>query len=117
MKKEDLRVIKTKTSIKDSFIDLVKEKGYNKVSVTDIVKKANINRNTFYLHYEDKEDLIKTLISDATVKMDSFFDSVQFLKQTTFDNISGQRPKNICPFTTPAQVKLSLKHLAVLQKK
>ena len=88
MRKEDLRVIKTKISIKDSFIDLVKEKGYNKVSVTDIVKKANINRNTFYLHYEDKEDLIKTLISEATVKMDSFFQTVQFLKQTTFANIS-----------------------------
>ena len=25
----------------------------------EIVKKANINRNTFYLHYEDKEDLVK----------------------------------------------------------
>ena len=47
MKKEDLRVIKTKISIKESFIELVKKKGFNKVSVTDIVQKANINRNTF----------------------------------------------------------------------
>ena len=46
MKKEDLRIIKTKQAIKDSFIELVEVKGYNRVSVTDIVKKANINRNT-----------------------------------------------------------------------
>ena len=44
MKKEDLRVTKTKDSIKVSFIELVRKKGYNKVSVTDIVSKANINQ-------------------------------------------------------------------------
>ena len=38
MKKEDLRIRKTKHSIKEAFIDLVKKKGYKKVSVTDIVK-------------------------------------------------------------------------------
>ena len=40
MKKEDLRSIKTKKSIKESFIELVEIKGYNKVSVSDIVNKA-----------------------------------------------------------------------------
>lgn len=88
MKKEDLRIIKTKQSIKDSFIELVKEKGYNKVSVTDIVNKANINRNTFYLHYEDKEDLIKQLLNDSAVKIGSLLGYADFLKHTNFSNIS-----------------------------
>lgn len=88
MKKEDLRVIKTKISIKESFIELVKKKGYNKVSVTDIVQKANINRNTFYLHYEDKEDLIKKLLDDSAMKIESFLGAADFLKKTTFANIS-----------------------------
>jgi AcrR family transcriptional regulator len=88
LKKEDLRIIKTKQSIKDSFIELVKEKGYNKVSVTDIVNKANINRNTFYLHYEDKEDLIKQLLNDSAVKIGSLLGYADFLKHTNFSNIS-----------------------------
>ena len=88
MKKEDLRVIKTKISIKESFIELVKKKGFNKVSVTDIVQKANINRNTFYLHYEDKEDLIKKLLDDSAMKIESFLGAADFLKKTTFANIS-----------------------------
>lgn len=88
MKKEDLRVIKTKISIKESFIELVKKKGFNKVSVTDIVQKANINRNTFYLHYEDKEDLIKKLLDDSAMKIESFLGAADFLKKTTFTNIS-----------------------------
>ncbi len=60
--KIDLRVIKTKKLIKDSFIQLIEENGYSKVTVTDIVNKALINRNTFYLHYLDKEDLIDEIL-------------------------------------------------------
>lgn len=88
MKKEDLRIRKTKHSIKESFIDLVKKKGYKKVSVTDIVKEANINRNTFYLHYEDKEDLIKKLILENTNKIKNKIGSSTLLEKTTFFNIS-----------------------------
>lgn len=62
---EDLRVKKTKKLIKDSFLELLEEKGYSKVSVTDITNRAMINRNTFYLHYVDKEDLIDKLIFDT----------------------------------------------------
>ena len=88
MKKEDLRVTKTKQSIKNSFIELVKKKGYNKVSVTDIVSKANINRNTFYLHYEDKEDLIKKLLDDSSSRIESMLGYAEFLKYTTFSTIN-----------------------------
>lgn len=63
-RKQDLRVVKTKTLIKNSFLELIEEKGYSKVSVTDIVDKAMINRNTFYLHYLDKEDLINEMITE-----------------------------------------------------
>ena len=88
MKKEDLRITKTKQAIKGSFIALVKQKGYNKVSVTDIVNKANINRNTFYLHYQDKEDLIKKLLNDSALKIGKLLGYADFLKHTNFSNIS-----------------------------
>ena len=57
-RKQDLRVIKTKMAIRHAFLELIEVNGYSKVNVTDIVEKAMINRNTFYLHYLDKEDLI-----------------------------------------------------------
>lgn len=87
MKKEDLRIIKTKQAIKDSFIELVEVKGYNRVSVTDIVKKANINRNTFYLHYEDKDDLIKKLVAETTEKMGAALGATQFLRNASLSDI------------------------------
>ena len=88
MKKEDLRITKTKQSIKEAFIELVKKKGYNKVSVTDIVRFANINRNTFYLHYEDKEDLAKHLLNDSAKRMEILLKYADFLKHTNFSTIS-----------------------------
>ena len=47
MKKEDLRITKTKQAIKDSFIELVEVKGYNRVSVTDIVKRLILTEILF----------------------------------------------------------------------
>ena len=67
-KKEDLRVIKTKKIIKTSFIELAKNIEYQKISVKDLCDKALINRNTFYLHYQNKDDLVKELINDTIEK-------------------------------------------------
>ena len=62
---EDLRVIKTKSLIKGAFIELVEEKGFDNVTVKDICNKALINRNTFYLHYYDKVDLLNKIASEV----------------------------------------------------
>ena len=77
-RKQDLRVVKTKTLIKNSFLELIEEKGYSKVSVTDIVDKAMINRNTFYLHYLDKEDLINEMISENYKKTEPLIRRILF---------------------------------------
>lgn len=63
--KVDLRVMKTKKSIKSAFITLVSKKGYERITIQDIANEAMINRNTFYLHYEDKHDLMDKLCRDS----------------------------------------------------
>lgn len=68
---EDLRVIKTKRSIKGAFIELVEEKGFDNVTVKDICNKALINRNTFYLHYYDKIDLLNKIASDVFLEQEN----------------------------------------------
>ena len=62
---EDLRIIKTKNAIKQAFFSLVEEVGFDNVYVNDIAKRAQINRNTFYLHYESKEDLVQKLANES----------------------------------------------------
>ncbi|WP_339315914.1 TetR/AcrR family transcriptional regulator [Paenibacillus sp. FSL R10-2734] len=54
----DLRVIRTKESIRQALVELINEKGFDALTVKDITTKANINRGTFYAHYQDKFDLM-----------------------------------------------------------
>ncbi|MGN1295377.1 MAG: TetR/AcrR family transcriptional regulator [Bacilli bacterium] len=73
---EDLRVVKTKEYIKNAFLDLLKEKKYAKVSVKEISSLAKINRNTFYLHYSSKDDLVSSLVNEVILKQSKYFFSV-----------------------------------------
>ncbi|MED1203952.1 TetR/AcrR family transcriptional regulator [Heyndrickxia acidicola] len=54
----DLRVIRTKKSIREALVQLIEEKGFEAITVKDITTNAKINRGTFYSHYKDKYDLI-----------------------------------------------------------
>lgn len=49
---EDRRVRKTKQAIKNAFIQLLNKKDLEKITIQDITELADINRGTFYLHYE-----------------------------------------------------------------
>lgn len=47
--KTDKRVIKTKHAIYKAFVELLNEKDINQITITDVAKRANINRKTFYI--------------------------------------------------------------------
>jgi AcrR family transcriptional regulator len=49
------RVARTKAAIEDAFVQLVLERGYDKVAVEDITDRADLARATFYAHYPNKQ--------------------------------------------------------------
>lgn len=53
--------LRSKALIKEAFIELLRTKPAEKITVTDIVKKANINRGTFYAHYSDIGKLVAAI--------------------------------------------------------
>jgi AcrR family transcriptional regulator len=57
---------RTKEHLQLALIDLIKEKGFQAVTVKDIVEHSKYNRSTFYIHYHDKlylaEDLLNTML-------------------------------------------------------
>lgn len=87
-KKTDLRVIKTENLIRSSFIELVQTIGYQRITIKDLCEKAMINRNTFYLHYSDKDDLIKSMINEAFDKYSTQISglSTQFYNDVLSEN-------------------------------
>jgi len=49
------RVARTKAAIEDAFVQLVLERGYDRVAVEDITDRADLARATFYAHYPNKQ--------------------------------------------------------------
>ncbi len=68
-KQTDLRVVRTRQMIKDAFFDLMETIGFTKITVENLSKKAFISRNTFYLHYKDKFDLLEQIENDVLTKV------------------------------------------------
>ena len=56
--KMDRRIRRTRQALRAALVELVMEHGYESVTVQQITARAGIARTTFYLHYQDKDDLL-----------------------------------------------------------
>lgn len=56
--KQDRRSQRTRHLLSEALVELIREKGYNTITVSDIIDRANVGRSTFYAHYRDKDDLL-----------------------------------------------------------
>ena len=77
--REDLRVVKTKQAVESAFVSLIEEKGFENVKIIDIAQRANVNRNTIYLHYDSKEGIIEKILDESFTKSISNFDIPSYL--------------------------------------
>jgi AcrR family transcriptional regulator len=55
--KTDRRSQRTRHLLGEALVELIREKDYNAITVSDIIYRANVGRSTFYAHYHDKDDL------------------------------------------------------------
>lgn len=56
--KVDRRVRRTRELLRSALVALIMEKGYERITVQDIIDRADVGRSTFYAHFRDKEDLL-----------------------------------------------------------
>ena len=61
----DRRVQRTRQLLNRALMELIVEKGYDSVTVQDIIDRANLGRSTFYAHYQDKDDLLFSGIDEV----------------------------------------------------
>lgn len=66
-KVKNLRMTNTKQSLINGFFRLVNKKDFEKITIADITKGAQVNRATFYAHFEDKYDLIDYIMEGFAV--------------------------------------------------
>ena len=60
----DRRVRRTRELLRGALLELIQEKGYDRITVQDILDRADIGRSTFYAHYRDKDDLLLSGFED-----------------------------------------------------
>lgn len=68
-RKLNKNALRSRALIRDAFYSLIKQKPYQALTVTDIVKEADINRATFYAHYSCIADLLEEIYSEIIEKL------------------------------------------------
>ncbi len=58
MSGNDRRVRRTRATLHRALIELMIEHGYDRVTVQDVLERADVGRSTFYAHYRSKDDLL-----------------------------------------------------------
>jgi AcrR family transcriptional regulator len=58
-------VRRTHELLRAALLELLQEKGYDRITVQDILDKADVGRSTFYAHFRDKEDLLDRGFDDV----------------------------------------------------
>ena len=98
--KVDRRILRTRISLRNALLMLIKEKDFDFISVEEITDRANLGRATFYLHYKDKEDLLLDEFREiASTRAHLFSDipiSIWRFNQDTLNNSNADMP--IMPF-------------------
>jgi AcrR family transcriptional regulator len=79
-KYEDRRVQRTRILLQEAMLALILEKGYEAVTVQDVIDRANVGRSTFYAHFQDKEALFLSEFENLRTLFE-----VQLLKQPVMD--------------------------------
>lgn len=80
---------RSKNMIKKAFAKLLHEKDISKITVTDIIKEAEISRGTFYAHYPDVYGLFEQIENEEMTKL------MTFIHELGFESISDDPTKLI----------------------
>ena len=62
--KTDLRIVKTNKALFNALLELMKEKTFEEIKISDVCTKSLVNRSTFYAHYNDKYELLVALFDE-----------------------------------------------------
>lgn len=74
-KKTDKRVVKTKAHLKNALMELLKEKSLREISVKELTDAADINRGTFYIHYNDVYDVVNEIQTELFNELNTLIDT------------------------------------------
>lgn len=93
---------KLRDSIDNSFLELLKEKNYETIKVNEIAQKAFVSRATFYEYYNNKEEILTSLLEEFLIE----FDSIQKENTTFLNQIDMMQQEEIKAILYPNTTKI-----------
>lgn len=69
-KRPDRRQARTRRSIREAFYELIMEKDIDKITIKELAERADIDRKTFYLHYNAVGDVVEEIQNELLAKVD-----------------------------------------------
>lgn len=102
----DPRVRRTRQWIRDALTELLQEKPFAAISITDLTKRAGIARVTFYQHYDSKEVVLLDLVSDFFAQIYQDVDTAALARFLASDAPVAVEPLQATPQVDPAQANL-----------
>lgn len=113
--------IRSRRLIREAFLSIIQERGSAKMTVTEIVKRADINRATFYAHFPDVQGIVDEMENEVIGKVfdllrpnghGNFLDDLPML----FKNINTYIDENIDSFRILVKVNESLTFIEKMKK-
>lgn len=73
MNRQESRYFRTAMTIDEAFLEILETKDMAYITVTELCKKAGVNRSTFYLHYENLSDVLAECGENLSAKLDAYY--------------------------------------------
>lgn len=73
MKREEAS-LKTKQSLGNTLKEIMKHKPFSKITISELIRECDVNRKTFYYHFEDIYDLLKWMLEQEAFEVVKQFD-------------------------------------------
>jgi AcrR family transcriptional regulator len=110
MQSPDRRVQRTRYALRDALISLLEESGWDDINIQNLCERANVGRSTFYMHFQNKEELLVSGFEDLRAMLrnntaaNGVSDSLPFVRgliehvhehRTLFRAIIGRRSGHV----------------------
>lgn len=125
MNKSESKYYNTALLMNQAFVELLNKKDYNFITIKEICKKAGVNRSTFYLHYENINDLLCETIENVNKKFLSYFEKPDknikiMISENQKDDLQFVTPKYLLPYLNYIKenkviYQVSVKYPAIMQ--
>lgn len=65
--------LRSRTLIRNALLALMRDKSFDKITITEVARKANVNRGTFYAHYRNLSEVLESIQDDVTAQLGALF--------------------------------------------